>query len=364
MNAQETDAALQPLRERIDALDKQLVELLNERAEVVVEVGKVKRGGEASPIYAPERERRVLEQVRQWNSGPLSNSCIEAIWRELMSGSFALERALRIGYLGPAGTFSHMAARRKFGASVDYDELGGISAVFEEVQRGHIDLGVVPIENSIEGGVGETLDSFLETQINVCAEILISIHHNLLSNSKIDQITKIYSHPQALGQCRGWLSGQLREADRVPVASTSLAVKMAAQEPGAAAIGSALAGEIYELHTLFANIEGNPNNTTRFFVIGNQSTPPTGEDKTAIMFTTAHESGALSDVLDVFKRHELNLTHIDKRPSKRVNWEYYFFVDFLGHVTEQRVNRALEDAKRHCLQLTVLGSFPKATDVL
>ena len=359
------DQALAPLRERIDQLDRQLVRLLNERAKVVIDVGKVKHQ-EASPIYAPDREHRVLEQVRQYNQGPLPDSCLTAIWRELMSGSFALEKPLRIGYLGPPGTFSHIVARKQFGASVEYDPLVDIPAVFEEVARGHIDLGVVPIENSIEGGVTTTLDAFLDTPLHICAEVRINIHHNLLANIPLEKITKVYSHPQPFAQCRRWLSAQLSQADRVPVASTSRAAEQAAAEAGqgAAAIGSDLAAEIYGLKVLFAHIEDNQSNVTRFLVIGPDSPRPTGDDKTSIMFTTAHKAGALTGVLDVFSKHSLNLTHIDKRPSQRVNWEYYFFVDLEGHEQDGKVAAAVEEARHHCLSMKVLGSFPRAQELL
>jgi chorismate mutase/prephenate dehydratase len=363
MTATDPSAELQKCRERIDELDRQIVAALNERAKVVVQIGHLKRGGQIA-IYAPEREQKVLEAVRRHNTGPLPDSCLIAIWRELMSGSFALERPLRIGYLGPAGSFSHLAARRKFGASVEYDNLETIDAVFEEVVRGHIDLGLVPIENSSAGGIGETLDAFLSMPVQVCAEVLINVHHNLLSKAQPEAIKRIYSKPEALAQCRRWLSGQMSTAQRVPVASTSRAAEMAADEPESAAIGSAMAAEIYGVPILFANIEDNPNNITRFFVIAKEASKPSGDDKTAIMFTTEHKAGALTDVLDVFRDHGLNLTHIDKRPSKRVNWEYYFFVDFLGHAGDPAVQKALDDARKHCLQLTVLGSFPRAREVL
>lgn len=356
---------LAPLRARIDELDRQLVRLLNERAGVVVEIGQIKRRNESSlPIYAPDRERTVLEQVRKTNTGPLPDACLEAIWRELMSGSFALERPLRVGYLGPPGTFSHLAARRKFGASIEYDNLTSIPAVFEQVSRGHVDLGVVPIENSTEGAVGDTLDSFLDSPVRVCAEVLVGVHHNLLSNDPVDTIQRVYSHPQPLGQCRHWLTAQLPQAERIIASSTTSAAEQAARESGSAAIASMLAADLYGLKVAFANIEDNPNNTTRFFIIGKQASKPTGDDKTSIMFTTEHAPGALTAVLDVFRDHGLNLTHIDKRPSKRVNWEYYFFIDVEGHADEPKVEAAIAEATKHCIQLTVLGSFPRASDVL
>ncbi len=364
MTEADTAGQLAKLRARIDELDRQLVELLNKRAEVVVEVGKVKRGGVAAPIYAPDREQAVLSQIRQCNRGPLPDSCLEAIWRELMSGSFALERPLRIGYLGPPGSFSHLAARRKFGVNVEYDDLADISAVFEEISRGHIDLGLVPIENSAIGGIGETLDCFLQMPLRICAEVQIAIHHNLLANCPANEIEVVYSKPEVTSQCRRWLGVQLRNARVVAEASSSRAAERAASEERAAAIGSTLAGELYGLHVVFENIEDNPSNTTRFFIIGNDPPQATGDDKTALMFTTAHKVGALSSVLNVFGKHGLNLTHIDKRPSQRVNWEYYFFVDLLGHENEPRVQEAIAEARLHCLQMTVLGSFPHAREVL
>ena len=354
---------LAPLREKIDLLDQQIIHLLNERARVVVEVGNIKRE-QASPIYAPEREQKVLEQVRAYNKGPLPQTCIEAIWREMMSGSFALERPLRIGYLGPPGSFSHLAAVRKFGRSVEYDDLGEIAAVCEEVGRGHIDYGLVPIESSSYGGIGETLDAFLSSSVSVYAEVLIAVHQNLLSNSPVDKITKVYSKPPAFTQCRNWLAVQLARAERVPVASTSLAAEMASKEEGAAAVGSVLAGELYGLKVQFENIEDSSNNITRFFVVSRDQAKRSGDDKTAVMFTTEHKAGSLTQVLDVFRDNGLNLTHIDKRPSRNVNWEYYFFVDFLGHREEAQVAKALEEAHQHCRQLTVLGSFPCAREVL
>ncbi len=356
---------LAPLRQRIDELDAQLVKLLNERAEVVVEVGKIKRSGRTdTPIYAPDRERAVLQKVRQHNAGPLPDTCIEAIWRELMSGSFALERPLRIGYLGPPGSFSHLAARKQFGASVEYDELTDFAAIFDEVARGHVDYGLIPIENSTHGGVTTSLDCFLDTEVKICAELLIAIHHNLLSRFPLEKITKVYSHQQALAQCRRWLAAQLPNAAIVPAVSTSQAAATAAAEDGAAAIGSTLAGQIYDVPILFTNIEDNPNNTTRFFIIGQQSPKPTGDDKTSLMFTTEHRAGALTDVLNVFRDHGLNMSRLAERPSQRVNWEYYFFVDVIGHADEPGVCAAIEEARKHCLQLTILGSFPRAAEVL
>lgn len=355
---------LSALRKQIDSLDEKLINLLNERAQVVVDIGKAKRADGVTPIYAPDRERIVMEQIRRWNKGPLPHVCLEGIWRELMSGSFALEKPLRIGYLGPAGSHSHLAAKRKFGSSVEYDPVDDIHGIFEEVERGHVDLGLVPIENSIVGSIGETHDAFVDAKVKVCAEVVLHVHHNLLSNCPPEAIKKIYSKPVALGQCRNWLNLQLKHAEKIGTTSTSKAAEMASQEEGAAAVGSTLAAELYNLQVTFANIEDNPRTVTRFFVIGDYDVKPTGDDKTAIMFTTEHRAGALTSVLNVLRDHGINMTHIDKRPSKRVNWEYVFFVDVLGHATEPQLAAAMEDARQHCLHLTVLGSFPRAADEL
>ena len=356
---------LAPLRQQIDELDQQLIGLLNERAKIVIEVGEIKRGaGEVIPIYAPDREHAVMQKIREANQGPLPDACVEAIWRELMSGSFALERALRIGYLGPAGSFSHLAARRKFGASVEYDELTDFPAIFDEVARGHLDYGLIPIENSTHGGVTASLDCFLDTPVKIAAEVRVAIHHNLLSRCPIGEITHVYSHQQALGQCRRWLAAQLPHASTVATVSTSEAARIAAREPNAAAIGSSLAAQLHDVPILYSNIEDNPNNQTRFFVIARQSAKPTGDDKSSILFTTEHKPGALAEVLNVFREHGLNMTRLAERPSQRMNWEYYFFIDVEGHAEQPEVAAALKEAKKHCLQLTVLGSFPSAREVL
>jgi chorismate mutase / prephenate dehydratase len=358
-----TPDPLESLRQQIDKLDEQIVRLLNARARVVVEVGKIKKST-GGAIYAPDREKAVLDKVRKLNEGPLPDRCLEAVYRELMSGSFALEKPLRIGFLGPDGSFSHAAAVRKFGSSVDCVSMTDIAGVFEEVVRGHIDYGLVPVENSLHGGVIDTLDAFLHSSARICAEVLITVHHNLLSKGSWEQVKTIYSKPEVFSQCRNWLSSTAKGKDVQAAASTSRAAELASQQPGAAAIGSALAGELYGLHTLFENIEDNPDNVTRFFVISREAARRSGDDKTAIMFTTAHKPGALAEVLDVFKENGINLTDIEKRPSQKVNWEYYFFIDAQGHCDDAGMKIAIDQAKKHCLQLTVLGSYPRATEVL
>jgi chorismate mutase / prephenate dehydratase len=355
--------SLESLRAQIDQLDARIVELLGRRASLVVEIGQLKQKA-GMPIYAPDRERQVLERVRQLNRGPLPDRCLEAIWRELMSGSFALEKPLRIGYLGPEGTFSHLAAVRKFGSSVEYVPLNAIPAVFEEVVRGHVDHGLVPVENSIGGGIIDTLDAFLHFPAKICAEVLITVHHNLLAKEPWEKVTRILSKPEVFAQCRNWLASVAKDRRIEPAASTSQAAEAAANEPGTAAIGSLLAGELHDLQPLFENIEDNPDNVTRFFVIGREPARRSGDDKTAIMFTTAHKPGALAEVLDVLRDNGINLTDIEKRPGKKVNWEYYFFIDADGHADDAAMQAAIAAARQHCLQLTVLGSYPRATEIL
>ncbi|MFP4053626.1 MAG: prephenate dehydratase [Phycisphaerae bacterium] len=362
-NEQNNPAApdLEALRKRIDELDHRLVELLNERAKVVVDVGKVKQT-DGTPIYAPDREQAVLRRISELNEGPLLPETLQAIYRELMSGSFALEKPLRIGFLGPKGSFSHLASARKFGASIEHCPLPDISAVFEEVARGHCDLGVVPVENTIGGGIIDTLDSFIETPVHICAEVVVAIHHNLLANTRPEEIRVIASKPEVFAQCRKWLSTSMSGVELVPVASSARAAEMASAEKQLAAIGSTLAADLYNLKVVFANIEDNPQNQTRFFVISRTPARRTGNDKTSILFTTAHRAGALVEVLNIFSNFGINLTNIDTRPSRRRNWEYYFFVDAEGHAEDPNFAQALNEAREHCGELHLLGSYPRSID--
>jgi len=366
-----TTPDLRSFRERVDRLDRQIVELLNERAKLVVDIGRVKRDS-GIPIYAPHREQEVLRRVLAANEGPLPDRTMEAVYRELMSGSFALEHPLRIGYLGPPGSFSHQAAVKQFGSSVSFEDLHEIAGVFTEVRRGHCNYGLVPIENSTGGGIVETLDALKEStgDVNVYAEVLIEVHQNLLANCEPSQVKRIHSKPEVFSQCRQWLSTQYPQAELVGAPSTSRAVQIAKAEndsnpgAGAAAIASTLAGQLYGVNTLFAEIEDNPHNITRFFVISRQAAQPCGKDKTSIMFNTADKPGALVSVLQVFQQAGINLSHIDKRPSGRLNWSYTFFVDAIGHRDETKMMAAIADARAHCLDMVVLGSYPIAQRVL
>lgn len=362
---------LEDLRNRIDEVDHRLVKLLNERAELVVEVGRFKRGS-GTPIYAPHREKAVLDKVLGLNEGPLAPRTVEAIYRELMSGSFHLEQPLRIGYQGPTGSFSHVAAVSHFGSSVEYEDLRAIEGVFIEVARGHVDYGLVPIENSMQGGSSETMDAFARHQhlLNVYAEVQLEVNRCLLANCTPKDVRKIYVSPAGVSLCRNWLATQYPQAQIISATNSAAAVIAASRdaesEPdfGVAAVGSALAGEIHGLRTIFEHIEDQPSNITRFLILSRQKASVSGEDKTSIMFTTDDRPGALVNVLGVFQRSGINLSHIDKRPSGRVNWEYQFFVDAIGHRDEDSFNTAVQEAATHCKDLNILGSYPQSKRVL
>jgi len=371
----EDSRALESLRAKIDRVDKRLVDLLNERARLVVEVGSVKRGSD-TPIYAPHREAQVLQRAIDANTGPLPDRTIEGVYRELMSGSFALERPLRIGYLGPRGSYSHQASVRQFGSSVEFVDLRKIEDVVTEVRRGHAHYGLVPIENSIGGGITETLDALWRHagKVWVYAEVQIAVRHMFLSDAEPVDIRRIHSKPEVFEQCRGWLDANYPHAALCPDASTSRAVQTALEEnatarsigaaPGSAAIASELAGELYGLPCLESGVEDNPDNITRFYVVSREKARETGEDKTAITFVTEDHAGALVEVLQAFHTAGVNLSHIDKRPSGRENWHYTFYVDALGHRDEPEMRRALRGARVHCRELHVLGSFPRSSRIL
>jgi len=354
-------AALKNLRSQIDKVDLQLLKLINDRAALAAEIGKVKND-QSAEIFSPAREEEVLKNVMQANKGPLDEAVIRAIYREIMSGSRALQKVIKVAYLGPEYSFSHLAAVERFGSAVEYMRVGSIASVFEEVNRSHVDFGVVPLENSTEGGITETLDMFTRlSQLKICAEVRLRVHHNLLANCEQEMIRRVYSKPQALAQCRNWLAKNLPHADAKDVSSTAVAAQLAQQEPGAAAVASRQAAAKYGLRILFADIEDYPYNETRFAVIGHQESPRTGNDKTAIMFGIKHQPGTLFDALEVFKQNKLNLTWIESFPAKTGKPEYLFFIDFEGHIEDLKVKKALPLLEKQCEQLHVLGSYPAAT---
>ncbi len=351
------------LRTRIDGIDSRLIELLNERARVVVDVGRAKRE-DGTPIYAPDREKVVLEKILDANGGPLPARTLEAIYRELMSGSFRLERPLRIGFLGPAGSFSHLAALRHFGSSTELAPLNAIEVVVEELVTGRCDYGLVPYENSIGGSITETLDAIAEFDAPVCAETLVAIDQALMANCAPEEIRAVASKPEALAQCRKFLRSTLPNAEIIETTSTSAAVQRAATATRTAAVGCRLGGEIHGVRVLFDRIQDRAENITRFLVLGKQEPGATGEDRTTVQFQTDHRPGALVDVLADFRDAGVNLAHIDKRPSRLDNWNYTFFVDLEGHREDVSVRDAIENARKHCVSLHIRGSYPKAKRVL
>jgi chorismate mutase/prephenate dehydratase len=352
---------LPEIRQQIDLLDEQILKLLNSRAECVHQVGELKKA-EGLEIYAPEREETVYRSLAAKNQhlqGRLPEQAVRAIYREIMSASLALEKDLRIAYLGPEATFTHQAARSKFGASVKYGSEGSIAEVFDAVVRSRADYGVVPVENSWEGAVNHTLDMFIDSEARICAQILLKIEHQLLARGPRETVRKIYSHPQAFGQCRGWLRANFPKVEWVEVSSTTRAAELAAQEEGAAAVAGKLAGELYGLSALDSGIQDSPDNTTRFLVIGQRPSPPTGNDRTALMFSVPHEPGALYRALEPFDRHRINIGKIESRPSRRKAWEYCFFLDVDGHAGDVELMEVLSQLNQRCTLVKVLGTFPR-----
>ncbi|MBI3315756.1 MAG: prephenate dehydratase [Candidatus Omnitrophica bacterium] len=351
------------VRKKVDGLDRRILELLNQRAEASKAIGKIKLK-EGQGVYAPHREKEVLERLKKLNKGPLTREAIEAIYREIMSFSISLEKKVSIAYLGPAVTYTHQAAQKKFGSSVEYNPCSSISDVFSDVERERCDYGVVPVENSTEGAVNHTLDMFIDSELKMYAEIFLPIHHHLLSiGNPLKSVVKVYSNPQVFGQCRLWLESNLRNADLIDTASTSEAAQIVANNTnheGLACIASVMAARVYGLKTLASSIEDNPNNTTRFLVISRHEAKPTRADKTSLVFEIKDRAGALHDILVPFKQAGINLTKIESRPSKKKVWSYFFFVDFEGHYQTPRISQALEKLRSHCTFFKVLGSYPRA----
>jgi chorismate mutase/prephenate dehydratase len=355
-------AGLAALRQQIDRIDRELVSLANQRAEVAREIGHLKKSS-GQETYDPAREEMVLERVVSCNKGPLSNDSLKAIWRELISGSRAIEQHLRVAHLGPAWTYSHLAALHRFGSAVDFVPVASISAAFEEVHAGHSHYGVVPLENSTDGRIADTLDNLARLPVKICAEVPLRIHHNLLAACDRSAIEEVYSRPQALSQCRNWLARHLPSARLVEVTSTSLAAETAARKPHAAAIASRQAGVHHGLSVLAENIEDVAGNTTRFAVIGHADAARTGRDKTAIMFEIEHRPGGLADALTIPKRQRLNLTWIESFPLAGEERGYVFFVEFEGHREDLRVRRAIAALEKRCKRVVILGSYAAAAAV-
>ena len=348
---------LQHLRKKIDALDSKIVELLNQRAEITLEVGQHKIKNKTS-IYAPAREKQVLDRIKSLSKGPLNKEALEAIYREIMSASLALEKPLRIAYLGPEATFSHLAAIKRFGSSVEHVSCENVSEIFSKVEHGDCDYGVVPIENSIEGVVTHTIDLLVDSELKICSQLLLDVSHNLMAKGSLNNVKEIYSHPQILGQCRLWLLKNMPKVELIATSSSTKAAQIAAKGKNTACIASEIAAPLYGLNILKKNIQDSAHNITRFLVLSNSDTPATGKDRTSLVFSIKDRVGALHAMLTPFYKNKINLTKIESRPSKKKAWDYYFFIDLEGHQDSPHVKRALQQLEGMCKFMKILGSYP------
>lgn len=351
---------LEELRQGIDAVDDRILELLNERARFVLDVGRLK-SAQKREFHVPSRERQIYERLASANSGPFPNEGLKSVFREIISASLALEAPMKVAFLGPKATFSHLAAMQHFGYSAELVPQKSIPAVFEEVEKGHATYGMVPVENSTEGVVSYTLDMFMECELKVTAELLLEVHHDLLSRTgRMEDVKKVYSHPQPIAQCKKWLEENLPNLPVVDVASTAVAAQIASEDYAAAAIASELAASMYDLKVVKTRIEDQVNNFTRFLVIGKKAAEKSGDDKTSLMFAVKDEVGILYRMLEPFAKRGINLSKIESRPMKRKAWEYVFFLDLLGHVSDPPIADAVEELKHCCQFVKVLGSYPRA----
>lgn len=350
---------LQRLRESIDRVDDRILEALNERAKLARAVGSLKAG----QAYRPEREAQVLTRIKERNPGPLSGETVALLFREIMSACLALERPITVAYLGPQGTFSERATLKHFGLAAEAMPTNSIDEVFRCVESGAADFGVVPVENSTEGAVGRSLDLMPQTPMKVCGEVIVRIHHNLMAKvapKDLADIRRVFSHGQSLGQCHEWLNANLPHAERIAVASNAEAARRAAEEPGSAAVAGEMAAEHYGLEILHANIEDEPNNTTRFLILGDYQPKPSGRDKTSLVLSARNRAGAVYEMLTPFAKRGVSMTKFESRPSRVAVWDYLFFVDIEGHREDPQVAEALEEVGRIAGYIKVLGSYPAA----
>jgi chorismate mutase/prephenate dehydratase len=354
----DADAELQRLRESIDRVNDRILEALNERAKLARAVGSLKVG----QAYRPEREAQVLRRMKERNTGPLSDETVALLFREIMSACLALERPITVAYLGPQGTFSERATLKHFGLAAEALPAMSIDEVFRSVESGAADFGVVPVENSTEGAVGRSLDLMPQTPMKVCGEVIVRIHHNLMSKGALElgSIGRVFSHGQSLGQCHEWLNANLPHAERIAVASNAEAARRAAEEPGTAAVAGEMAAEHYGLDILHANIEDEPNNTTRFLILGDYEPAPSGRDKTSLVLSARNRAGAVYEMLTPFAKRGVSMTKFESRPSRVAVWDYLFFVDIEGHRRDPQVAEALEEVGRIAGYIKVLGSYPAA----
>jgi chorismate mutase/prephenate dehydratase len=352
------DKKLKPLRERIDAIDNQILELLNRRAAIAQEVGHVKAQVNA-PVFRPEREAQVLHNVAERNPGPMRSEDVQTIFREIMSACRALEKRVTVAYLGPAGTFSEQAVYEHFGHAVEGLPCASIDEVFRATEAGTADFGVVPVENSNEGAVNRTLDLMLQTTLVISGELSLPIHHNLMTASgSMDGVKRICAHSQALAQCHSWLNQHCPGIERQPVASNGEAARLASEDAGVAAIAGEIAGQKYQLQTVQAHIQDDPHNRTRFAVIGRQHTSPSGKDQTSLVLSVPNKAGAVYNLLAPLARHGVSMTRFESRPARTGSWEYYFHIDVEGHAQDEKVANALAELKEHSAFFKLLGSYP------
>lgn len=362
-NTLTADTSLLHLREEIDAIDDRILELLNQRARLAQQVADIKTAaGEVDCFHRPEREAEVLRRIAETNRGPLSQEAVVRFFRELMSECLALEKPLSVAFLGPQGTFTQQAAYKHFGHAIRAVPLPTIDEIFRAVESGSCQYGVVPVENSTEGVITHTLDSFLRSFLLIAGEVGLRIHHNLMSKlNSSSEIREVFSHQQSLAQCRGWLDRYLPKVQKTPVSSNAEAARLAAVMPHTAAIAGEVAAELYGLNVLERNIEDEPDNTTRFLVIGRNSVGPTGNDKTSLLLSTRNNPGALYAVLEPFAKYGISMTKIESRPSRRGAWDYVFFVDVEGHRDDPRLAEALNAVEKNVTMLKILGSYPRAS---
>ena len=352
--------SLKRIRKQIDGIDRVLLGLLNKRAKLALGVKNFKKGANKD-CYVPDREIEIYNSLLKKNKGPFPNETVKTIFGEIISASRALQAPLKIAYWGPEATFTHLAAMRHFGSSVQYVAVRTITDIFSEVENDRADYGVIPIENSTEGVINHTLDMFVDSDLKICAEIMLRVSHNLLSKSKsLKDIKKVYTSQQPLAQSRNWIEANLPHADFVEVSTTAEAARLAYKEKNTAAIANDIAAKYYKLNIVAKHIEDIPDNFTRFLIIGNKYVPKTGKDKTSILFSIKDKVGALYTMLMPFKRNNINLASIESRPSRKKAWDYYFFIDMLGHVEDKKIKKALEELNKECLFLKILGSYPTA----
>ena len=352
--------SLRTLRAAIDEIDERLVALLNERAKLAQQVGHAKQA-EAAPVYRPEREAEVLRRVAALNEGPLTETALLNVFREVISACRALERALRVAYLGPAGTFSELALLKQFGASAETVPCLSIDEVFRAAEAGAADFAIAPVENSTEGSITRTLDLLLVTKLSIVAEVSLSVNHHLLTRSgQMQGVTKICAHAQALAQCVNWLNQHYPAIERQPLASNAEAARLAAADPTVAAIAGEAAAGRYQLTIAASNIQDDAGNRTRFVVLGRQSTQPSGKDKTSLILAVANRAGAVHHMLAPLAQHGVSMTRFESRPAKTGAWEYYFYVDVEGHESDPKVAQALAKLRGECAFYKSLGSYPAA----